>query len=86
MKTLADFKRALTLGSKWETYYHRSFAHMGVGEVVKVKSNGVAFLREGKKEPSWLYFPKASCFKVNASGNAQIYTQENELLLTYTKI
>jgi DNA polymerase III delta prime subunit len=27
MKTIADIKRAFTLGSKWKTIYHKEFSH-----------------------------------------------------------
>lgn len=39
MKTLADFKRALTIGSKWETLHVRSGNSLVIGEVVTSPSH-----------------------------------------------
>lgn len=72
MKTLADFKRALTIGSKWEAT-HASGINLGVGIVEIINTTGVAFKREGKENPSWLNFPKASEFKINDLGECEIY-------------
>lgn len=64
MKTLADFKRALTIGSKWDTFYRNQ--HLGVGEVVTRKSDGVCFERyvNGEKKHSWFYYPKVEFLKI----------------------
>ena len=97
MKTLADFKRALVLGSKWSAY-NEQCGELGIREVEKVQKESVAFKNEQGKI-SWLQFPKASEFGVNSNGEAQIYwpatyTYEGverveiprKLILTYTKI
>jgi hypothetical protein len=53
--------------------------------VVAVKSNSVAFKREGKERPSWLDFPKASNFKAY-NEYAEIYWQDGTHVLTYKKV
>lgn len=91
MKTLADFKRALIVGSKWKTYNHLC-GDLGVGEVIKVRSKDLIFERIGKngeKKISYFEFPKASDFEVDNEGNVNIYWDycgNRELILTYTKI
>lgn len=91
MKTLADFKRALTIGSKWQAL-HASGQDLGVREVAKVQSSSVAFKREGKEDFSWLEFPKATEFQINERGEAEIYwpacevyEKPRRLILTYRK-
>ncbi len=85
MKTLADFKRALTPGSKWETFHVLYNSSMGVREVATIRSNSVGFRNELTGKISWLDFPKASQFKIN-NGMAEIYTLEGNLLLTYKAV
>ena len=85
MKTLSDFKRALTLGSKWHAIFHynEKQSELGTGEVIKVQSNAVKFKR-GEKE-SWLHFPKSSHFSIS-NDVACIFVGEGEektLRLTY---
>lgn len=85
MKTLSDFKKELTIGSKWQAFYIPTATSLGVGEVVTVQSNAVAFKREGKENPSWLYFPKASDLKAR-DGFAEIYWRDGKHVLTYKKV
>lgn len=86
MKTLADFKRALTIGSRWVTFHNRYNNSMGEREVVALKSNAVGFKNPQTGNISWLDFPKASNFRVNELGSAEIYcSQTGTVLLTYTK-
>jgi hypothetical protein len=91
MKTLADFKRALTVGSTWSCYnslYNMSF---GIRKVACVKSNKVGFETE-EGGISWLYFPVATEFEINKlTGAAEIYHPEcdekpKRLILTYSKV
>lgn len=76
IQNLSQFKKALTLGSKWHCVYHLAFDHRepdgkvvykdedkGIREVKVVQSNAVAFEVPGKTEPSWLWFGKASEWK-----------------------
>ncbi|SRR6266404_3474446 len=71
MKTLADFKRRLTIGTKLTYEFHRSTTIVGnLGNTVipasglqarvvsRLQSNGVWFMRADGKE-SWLDWPKA---------------------------
>ena len=91
MKTLADFKRALTLGSKWHAM-HASGQDIGIRTVAKVQTESVAFKRDDREELSWVYFPKASLFSISESGEALIYWpprnegEERRLILTYRKV
>lgn len=95
MKTLSDFKRALTPGSKWHTYNNIYKIDMGIRTVGTVQTNSVCFethLENGDTKISWLDFPKASLFGIGKNGEALIYwpdsSDENEkrLVLVYTKI
>ena len=71
MKTLADFKRALSLGSVWEGWHLQSGTSLGVREVCKVMYDGVRFkLADGRE--SAMDFPKASGFRIDNEGYAVI--------------
>ena len=64
MKTLADVKRKMTLGSKWRCVrLFEGGKDLGVREVGKVQGNAVAFLKPDGKL-SWLWWPKAKVFEV----------------------
>lgn len=55
MKTLADVKRKMTLGSKWRCVrLFEGGKDLGVREVGKVQGNAVAFLKPDGKL-SWLW-------------------------------
>lgn len=82
MKTLADVKRKMALGSKW--YCVRVFNNnedMGVREIGKVQSNAVAFLKPDGKL-SWLWWPKAK--DVQVEGNSFTILQNGVPKLKYT--
>ncbi len=92
MKTLTDFKRALTVGSVWRvTWLDGSSA---TRPVHKVQSNGVYFaLSDGRN--SFLDFPKAVDFEINKAGQVEIYSParndgnfqcERKLMLTYERV
>jgi hypothetical protein len=84
MKTLADFKRALTPGSAWKLYHNLAQKDLGVRTVAKVQTKAVAFTNEAGGE-SWLEFPKAGQIKFPDANTAQIFT-DSGLTLTYTKV
>lgn len=91
MKTLTDFKRALTLGSIWNCTHVSSGKSLGDRTVVKVQSNAVTFENIDGVTSS-LYFPKASEYEFN-NGKAEIYypaciadDKPRRLILTYTKL
>ncbi len=89
MKTLADFKRALTIGSKWYGIHVSERHELGIREVVIVQNNCVAFSTE--KGPSYLYFPKATEFAVDDDGYACIFYRASvayarQLVLKYRKV
>ena len=63
MRTLADVKRKMELGSNWHCVrLSGGNEDMGVREVGKVQGNAVAFLSGGKL--SWLWWPKAKDVQV----------------------
>ena len=67
MRTLADVKRKMELGSNWHCVRLSGCNEdMGVREVGKVQGNAVAFLSGGKL--SWLWWPKAK--DVQVQGNS----------------
>lgn len=93
MKSLADFKRACTVGSVWE-FYHSRTKQKRTSPISKVQSNGVAFEQEHPKEGrinSWLWWPKAhQCTFIN-NGDGRISLRielgdGNGNYLLYTKI
>lgn len=92
MKTLADFKRALTLNSKWDCFNHFYGCSLGIREVSKVQNNSFAFktLKDNQEEiNSWCDFPKSKDIKFKEDGSVDIYCQwdgEYRLMLTYKKI
>jgi hypothetical protein len=95
MKTLADFKRALTIGSKWDTYHDLDKTSLGLGVVCKTQSNGVYLKRNinGVIKDCFLDFPKADLFKVNSDDSVSIFWPANESwdlprrkVLTYKKV
>ena len=64
MRTLADVKRKMTLGSKWRcVQLFMGGEDLGVREVGKVQGNAVAFLKADGKL-SWLWWPKAKDMRV----------------------
>tara|TARA_R110002020_G_scaffold37165_3_gene112259 strand:- start:4172 stop:4444 length:273 start_codon:yes stop_codon:yes gene_type:complete len=63
MKSLADIKRAMVVGSEWEAYSYFGGKSMGVAPIHRVQKNAVTFMRNignGKQAESWFRFPKAS--------------------------
>lgn len=100
MKNLADFKKRLTIGSKWSAKHHHTFAgrdeknapiyntkDLGVREVSIVQTNAVAFKTtrtDGEVVDSWLQFPKAKECKFT-DNSIEIY-EDNTLILSYTEV
>jgi hypothetical protein len=77
----AAFKRALTLGSIWQAYYHPTAKELGIRAVSIVQGNGVAF--KTPKGDSWLRFDDSGADYVNpCPGTFQVYDGD-ELVLTY---
>jgi len=64
MKTLADLKRAMKLGSRWKTTHaYGFFSKNKIREIVEVKTSKVGFFTErddGKTVVSWFEFPKST--------------------------
>lgn len=81
MKTLADVKRKMTLGSKWRCVRLFNNEDIGVREIGKVQTNAVAFLKPDGKL-SWLWWPKAK--EVQAEGDNVVILKEGKPFLKYT--
>ena len=82
MKTLADVKRKMTLGSKWHCVrVFNNNENIGVREIGKVQTNAVAFLKPDGKL-SWLWWPKAK--DVQVEGNSFTILQNGVPKLKYT--
>jgi hypothetical protein len=100
MKTLADFKRAMKVGTRWSGYNHLYKSNMGVREVSKVKSTSFAFRMQkddGSFVDSWCDFPKAPNIEFMDDGTVNIYAETNyyfgsehnterKLLLSYKQV
>ena len=87
MRTLADFKKAMQLGTSWHAYNHLSKCDMGVRVVSKAQSNRFAF-RTTRNTDSWCEFPKANDIEFVDVNTVNIYERNAEtknLMLTYTK-
>mgnify|MGYP007050167286 FL=1 len=81
MRTLADVKRKMTLGSKWRcVQLFKGGEDLGVREVGKVQGNAVAFLKADGKL-SWLWWPKAKDMRVE--GNMFTILQDGVPKLKY---
>ncbi len=92
MKTLADFKRALQIGTKWEGYNCYNQQSLGIREVSIRRSERFAFRiinSAGEVRDSWCDFPKAKDIKFREDGTVEIWqmwSNEYQLLLTYKQI
>jgi len=84
MKTLADFKRALTVGSKWELRNHLwDGTPLAIRTVERLQAKEVAFrVKDGL---TWLTFPKAKQVKIR-DGVVEIYSTIGTLLLSYKAV
>ncbi len=92
MKTLADFKRALTVGRKLDTVYHCAFngrdekgltiykdEDKGIREVSKVQSNSFALKttkQDGSIVDSWCNYPKSNEIVFNQDGSITILEED----------
>jgi len=90
MKTLADFKRAMIVGSKWETIKHfkdNLTETTPVRECSKRQANSFAFrttLPDGRIADCWLDFPKAK--DVEFLNNDTITIKNNWGTAIYKKV
>lgn len=88
MKTLADFKRRLTVGTQLETI-NANYGNMGIRPVSIVQTNAFALKttkKDGSTTDSWCDFPKAKNFEAVDKNTANIYWETRngrELILTY---
>lgn len=88
MTTLADFKRAMKLGSVWKGFNHMLEREFSTRIVSIVQTNRFAFETQnprGERVNSWCDFPKAKDLKFDGR-IAQIYGQWNgeyRLILSY---
>lgn len=65
--SLAEIKRKLKIGSKWNTFHVPFNKDMGIREVSRVQTNGVYFKRSDGKE-SFLDFPSAKLVSLTPNG------------------
>ena len=97
MKTLAEFKRSLTIGSKWHCYHELHHCTYGEREVVFKDTVKVGFkiydgLLKDSDRVSYLYFPKADLveFKDNEIRifwpASEAYEKLRRHVLTYKKV
>lgn len=82
MKTLADVKRKMRLGTKWQCYHLIFNTDMGIRKVGQIRTNAVAFLKPDGKL-SWLDWPKAKDIQVNDENTFTIL-DNGEPVLRYT--
>ena len=92
MKTLADLKRRIRVGTKIEKTEHINIDNgvrvkqpphpSGVREVVKVQSNAWEIRSPEDESTSWLDIPKASELTLNGN-EFTITTWEGRLQMTY---
>lgn len=95
MKTLSDFKRRLTVGTKVRVTFYGDplIVHGNTAqtifptpepqdrEVSRVQTNAVAFRKPDGRE-SWLFWPKAAFFRVE-NGAAVIVNDDGKMILKY---
>lgn len=79
MNSLADFKRAMQVGTKWHGYNHAFKMDFGVRECTF--RNGTSFVfrttrTDGKVVDSWLDFPKASECTFKLDGTIELWERE----------
>lgn len=93
MKTIADFKRKMIVGSIWQVTHEYIGDNpslpkdLGTRECGHVQSNSFAFktMRDGKEVLSWGDWPKKTEFKPIDDNNA-IVEKEGFVRLTYKLI
>lgn len=92
MKTIADLKRKMTLGSKWHCIHH-GFApnwtqnDMGIRPISIVQSNSIAF-RTQRGTDSWISWPKKNQVIFHSDKSFSVIDPSFGLkpLLTYTLV
>ncbi len=79
MKTLADFKRRLTVGTQVETN-HLKLGSFGIRPISIVQSNSFAFktTRDGRLVDSWCEYPKAKDIEFIDKDTVRIYWGEGD--------
>ncbi len=90
LKTFADVKRRIEVGTKLDmTYYRPSRVALPTlpvrRTVLIVQSNAVAMTAAfpGKTGPSWLYWGKASECRVDGPDTFSILEEDGEVIATY---
>ena len=86
MKTLADVKRAVTLGTTWTatSFFNGHPYKFGLREVTREQSNAVAFRCANGKE-SWLQWPRAKDVRLHRDGKGFDILVNGERVLTYRR-
>ena len=81
IKSIADFKRAMRIGTRWEALHEyinnnpTPPKNLGIREVGKVQSNSFAFKTESGAL-SWCDWPKKSEFSTEDNGNTVVITTD----------
>lgn len=93
MKTLADLKRAMQIGTTWRGVNHYYGIELGNRPITKANSVGVYFettRSDGKTFDSFMEWPKANYVEFGDDGEVKIFTtwQDNPRfhLLSYWKV
>jgi len=80
IKTIADFKRAMVIGSTWETTHKYTDnnptlpKNMGIRECGKIQSNCFAFINPESGQLSYCNWPKKTEFSTRDNGNIVVIT------------
>ena len=87
MKTLADVRRAVTLGTAWTTtsFFAGHPNSFGRREVTRAQSNAVAFRCANGKE-SWLQWPRSRDVRPHRDGKGFDILVNGERVLSYRKV
>ncbi len=86
MRTLADVKRAVTLGTTWTatSFFNGHPYKFGLREVTREQRNAVAFRCANGRE-SWLQWPRAKDVRLHRDGKGFDILVNGERVLTYQK-
>ncbi len=87
MRTLADVKRAVTLGTTWTatSFFNGHPNKFGVREVTRAQNNAVAFRCADGKE-SWLQWPRSRDVRFHRDGTGFDILVNGERVLSYRKV
>ncbi len=73
MKTLADFRREMKVGTRWEGYHYGEEKYLPEREVKNVDRNRFSFYDPETNVESGCNFPKSSHIEFDSEGWVNIY-------------